>query len=74
MKKSYDKPTQTIKKQRLHFTGKGLYTQSYGLVMYWCKSWTIKKAEYQRIDTFDLWCWRRLLRESLGQQDQVSPS
>ena len=30
--------------------------------MYGCDSWTIKKAECQRIDTFDLWCWRRLLR------------
>ena len=31
-------------------------------VMYRCDSWTIKKAEYQRIDAFKLWCWRRLLR------------
>ena len=31
-------------------------------VMYGCKSWTIKKAEQQRIDAFELWCWRRLLR------------
>ena len=31
-------------------------------VMYGCESWTIKKAEYQRIDAFELWCWRRLLR------------
>ena len=31
-------------------------------VMYGCESWTIKKAECQRIDAFDLWCWRRLLR------------
>ena len=30
--------------------------------MYGCESWTIKKAEYQRIDTFELWCWRRPLR------------
>ena len=30
--------------------------------MYRCESWTTKKAEYQRIDTFELWCWRRLLR------------
>ena len=30
--------------------------------MYGCESWTIKKAEHQRIDTFELWCWRRLLR------------
>ena len=32
------------------------------VVMYECKSWTIKKVEHQRIDTFELWCWRRLLR------------
>ena len=32
------------------------------VIMYGCESWTIKKAEYQRIDTFELWCWRRLLR------------
>ena len=32
------------------------------LVMYGCESWTIKKAERQRIDAFELWCWRRLLR------------
>ena len=31
-------------------------------VMYGCESWTIKKAEHQRIDAFELWCWRRLLR------------
>ena len=32
------------------------------VVMYGCKSWTVKKAEHQRIDAFELWCWRRLLR------------
>ena len=32
------------------------------VVMYGCKSWTIKKAECQQIDAFELWCWRRLLR------------
>ena len=32
------------------------------VVMYGCESWTIKKAEHQRIHTFELWCWRRLLR------------
>ena len=32
------------------------------VVMYGCESWTIKKAESQRIDVFELWCWRRLLR------------
>ena len=32
------------------------------VVMYGCESWTVKKAEHQRIDVFELWCWRRLLR------------
>ena len=34
----------------------------YPVVMYRCESWTMKKAEHQRIDAFELWCWRRLLR------------
>ena len=32
------------------------------VVMYGCESWTVKKAEHQRIDAFELWCWRKLLR------------
>ena len=35
---------------------------AFPLIMYGCESWTIKKAEHQRIDSFELWCWRRLLR------------
>ena len=35
---------------------------AFPVVMYGCESWTIKKAECQRIDAFELWCWRRLLR------------
>ena len=35
---------------------------AFSVVMYGCESWTIKKAECQRIDSFELWCWRRLLR------------
>ena len=37
-------------------------TMVFPVVMYGCESWTIKKAENQRIDAFELWCWRRLLR------------
>ena len=37
-------------------------TMVFPVVMYGCESWTIKKAEHQRIDGFELWCWRRLLR------------
>ena len=35
---------------------------SFPVVMYGCESWTVKKAEHRRIDAFELWCWRRLLR------------
>ena len=35
----------------------------FAIVMYGCENWTIKKAESQRIDAFELWCWRRLLRD-----------
>ena len=41
--------------------------------MYGCESWTIKKAERQRIDAFELWCWRRLLRVLGLQGDPTSP-
>ena len=43
------------------------------VVMYGCESWTIKKAEHCRIDAFDLWCWRRLLRVPWLQGDPTSP-
>ena len=63
-KKSYDQPRQHIKKQKHYFADKGLSSQGYGFscVMYGCESWTVKKAECPRIDAFELWCWRRLLR------------
>ena len=67
-KESYDQPRQHIKKQRHYFVNKGLSSQGYGfsygfpVVMYGCESWTIKKAECIRIDAFEPWCWRRLLR------------
>ena len=38
---------------------KGMF---FPVVIYWYESWTVKKAEYQKIDAFELWCWRRLLR------------
>ena len=44
------------------------------VVMYVCESWTIKKAERQRIDAFELWCWRRLLRVPWTAGDPNSPS
>ena len=44
------------------------------VVKYGCESWTIKKAEHQRTDAFELWCWRRLLRVPCMQGDPTSPS
>ena len=62
-KQTYDKPRQCIKKQRQHFATKALIvkTMVFPVVMYTCESWTLKKAEWQRIDTFGWWCRRRLL-------------
>ena len=67
-------PRQCIKKQRYHFANKVHIVKAivFPLVMYRCETWTIKKTEHWKIDAFELWCWRRLLR-SLGQQgDQTS--
>ena len=63
-KKSYDQPRQHVKKQRHYFANKSPSSQSCGfpVVMYGHESWTLKKAEHLRIDTFGLWCGRRLLR------------
>ena len=63
-KKSYDKPRQHIKKQRHYFADKVRLVKAvvFPVVTYRCESWTIKKVECQRIDAFELWCWRRLLR------------
>ena len=64
LEENYGKPKQCIKKRRHYFTNKGPYSQSYGfpVVMYGCETWTTKKAECRRIEAFELWCWRRLLR------------
>ena len=44
------------------------------VVMYECESWTVKKAEHRRIDAFELWCWRKLLRIPWTQGNQTSQS
>ena len=63
-KESYDQPKQHVKKQRYYFANKGPSSQSYcfPVIMCGCESWTIRKVEGRRIVTFELWCWRRLLR------------
>ena len=62
-KKSYDQPRQHIKKQRHYFANKGLSSQSYGFSSSHVWMYELDhKAECWRIDAFELWCWRRLLR------------
>ena len=63
-KETYDQPRQGIKKQRPYFVNKGPSSQGYGFSSghVGCENWTIKKAEHWRIDAFERWCWRRLLR------------
>ena len=62
--KAMTKLDRVLKRQRHHFTYKGLYSQRYGFSSshVWNESWTVKKVECQGIDAFDLWCWRRFLR------------
>ena len=63
-KKTYDKPRCCIKKQSHHFANKGLYVRPmvFPVVMYRCESWNTTMAEHWKIDAFQLWCWKRLLR------------
>ena len=63
-KKSYDKPRQHIKKQSVILLKKVHIVKAmvFLVIMHRCESWTIKKAECQRIDAFELWCLGRLLR------------
>ena len=63
-KKSYYQPRQHIKKQRHYLSTKIHLVKAmvFPVVVYGCDSWSIKKAEHLRIDAFELWCWRRLLR------------
>ena len=69
LKKNYEQTRQHIEKQRYYFANKGPFSQGYWFSsmdpyksMHGFESWSIKKAEHQRIDAFELWCWRRLLR------------
>ena len=57
---SDDKLRQCVEKQRRYSANKCLYSQGYGLP---CGlTWSVKKAEHLRIDAFELWCWRKLLK------------
>ena len=63
-KKSHDQPRQHVKIQGDYFADKVCLIKAiaFPVVIYGCESWNIKKAEHQRIDAFELWCWRKLLR------------
>ena len=63
-KENYDQPQQHIKKQRHYLARKVCLVKAmvFPVVMYGCESWTVKKAEHRRIDAFELWCSRILLR------------
>ena len=63
-KKSYDQPRQLIKNQRHYSATKVQLVKAmvFLVVMCGCENWAIKKTEHQRIDAFELWCWRRLSR------------
>ena len=63
-KESYDQPRQHIKKRDITLPTKVHLVKAmvFPVVIYGCESWTINKGECRRIDAFELWCWRRLLR------------
>ena len=76
------KKAMTAKKQRLKIWSRGQTLKNIILkiqnkinhkIIYGCESWTVKKAECRRIDAFELWCWRRLLRVLGLQGDPTSP-
>ena len=74
-KKSYDQPRQLIKEQGITLPTKVCLVKAmdFPVVMYGCESWTIKKAERQRIDAFELWYWRKLLRVPCKEIQPVHP-
>ena len=63
-KESYDQPRYIFKSRDIILPAKVRLVKAvvFPVVMYGCESWTVKKAEHWRIDAFELWCWRRLLR------------
>ena len=75
-KKSYDEPRQCIKNRDISLPTKVRLVKAmvFPVVMYGCESWTVKKAEHQRIDAFGLWCWKRLLRIPWTARKSTNPS
>ena len=64
LEKHYEKPRQRIESRDITLLTKVHLVKAmvFPVIMYGCEVWTIEKAEHQRIDAFELWCWRRLLR------------
>ena len=64
LKKSYDKPRQNDKNRDITLPTKACLVKAmvFPVVMYGCRSWTIKKAQRHRFNSFELWCWKKLLR------------
>ena len=76
LKESCDQPRQHVKERDITLPTKVrlVKTMVFPIVMYGCESQTIKKAEQRKIDAFELWCWRRLLRVPGLQRDpEVHP-
>ena len=67
-------PDSILKSRDIALLTEVCIVMAFPVVMYRCESWTIKKAEYQRIDAFELWCWRRPFRVPWAQRDPTSPS
>ena len=74
-KKSYDQPS-ILKSRDITLPTKVPLVEAmvFPVVMYGCESWTIKRAECQRTDVFELWCWKRLLRVPWTARNPTSPS
>ena len=75
-KTSYDKVDSILKSRDITLQTKIRLVKAmiFPVVIYGCESWTINKAEPQRIDAFELWCWRRLLRVLWTTGDQTNQS
>ena len=71
LEEGYDKPRQHIKKQRHNLLTKVHLVKAmvFPVVMNECESRTIKKAEHQRIDAFEMWCWGRCLQSPLDSEE-----
>ena len=74
LEEKYEQPRQLIKNREITLSTKVRLVKAiaFPVVMYGCESWTIKKAERQKIDAFELWCWRRLFGVPWTEAHQAS--